>query len=70
MNHLTDEEIGKLVAACNDARNAAAANLLAFSGTRTVSGVIARLMRSSGEEHETLLKLIRTAVAEHDRLGK
>jgi hypothetical protein len=68
MNLITNEEITKLVAACNDPKNTAAANLLAFSGTRTVSGVIAKLMRSSGEERETLLQLIHRAIEEHTRL--
>jgi hypothetical protein len=68
MNLITNEEITHLVAACNDPNNAAAANLLAFSGTRTVSGVIAKLVRSGGEERETLLQLIRSAIHEHNRL--
>lgn len=68
MIQLTDDEISKLLAACNDPNNRAASNLLAFAGTRTISGVIAKLMRSSGSEHETLLQLIRSALEEHARL--
>ena len=68
MNQLTDQEISSLLAACNDPNNTSASNLLAFAGTRTISGVIAKLMRSTGSEHETLLKLIRSALDEHARL--
>ena len=68
MNLITNEEISKLVAACNDAKNTAAANMLAFTGTRTISGVIAKLVRATGEERDTLLRLIRATLDEHDRL--
>ena len=61
-------EIEKLIAAFEDRRNASAASLLAFAGVQTASGVLARLVLACDEERQVLHRLIRAALAEHDRL--
>ena len=68
MTLITNEEISKLVAACGDVNNSAAANLLAYSGTRTVSGVIVKLVHAVGREREILQRLIRAVLDEPQRL--
>ena len=65
---LDQRDIQRLIGALDDPRNAFASSLLAFAGVRTASGVLARLVLASDEESDVLHRLIRAALAEHDRL--
>jgi hypothetical protein len=67
--YLSDEDIGKLLAACSDSRNRAALNLLTYAGAYTVSGVLTKLMHAHGAERQLLMDLIGATLAEHDRLS-
>ena len=66
MDSLTPPEIEKLVAACADPDNTSVRNLFAYSGARTVTGIIARMTLVSPEDRTVLIELIRRAIAEHD----
>jgi hypothetical protein len=65
MDPLTPAEIEKLVAACRDADNNAVRDLFAYSGARTVTGIIARLTIVAPETRAVMHSLIRRAIAEH-----
>ena len=66
MEPLTPLEIEKLVAACRDTHNNAIRDLFAYSGARTVTGIIARLTIVPEETREVIHALIRRAIAEHE----
>jgi hypothetical protein len=66
MEPLTPLEIEKLVAACRDTQNNAIRDLFAYSGARTVTGIIARLTIVPEETREVIHALIRRAIAEHE----
>ena len=66
MDSLTPEEVEKLVAACRDADNNAVRDLFAYSGARTVTGIIARLTIVPPETRDIMHALIRRAIAEHE----
>jgi hypothetical protein len=66
MEPLTPAEIEKLVAACRDSDNNAVRDLFAYSGARTVTGIIARLTIVAPEIREVMHALIRRAIAEHE----
>jgi hypothetical protein len=59
MNLLTDHEIERLIQTCADERDVAARNLFAFTGARSVSGVLACLLLSEGPDREQLLAIVR-----------
>ena len=66
MEPLTPTEIEKLVAACRDSDNNAVRDLFAYSGARTVTGIIARLALVPAETRDVLHALIRRAIADHE----
>jgi hypothetical protein len=66
MEPLTPHEIETLVAACRDSENNAVRDLFAYSGARTVTGIIARLTIVPSETREVMHVLIRRAIAEHE----
>ena len=66
MDPLTPAEIEKLVVVCRDVDNNAVRDLFAYSGARTVTGIIARLTIVAPETRAVMHALIRRAIAEHE----
>jgi len=60
---LTEDDVRRFVEACNDPTNAAARETMRASGASSASGVVARLILSSGEQRDQLLNLIRLAIS-------
>lgn len=59
---LSNEELEKLVHLLADRSNRAGRDLLAFSGARSVAGIVTKMMIMDGPERRVLLLAIRRAL--------
>lgn len=59
---LSNEELEKLVQLLADRSNRAGGDLLAFSGARSVAGIVTKMMIVDGAERRVLLVAIRRAL--------
>lgn len=59
---LTDEDVRRFVDACGDPTNTAAQEAMLVAGASSATGVLARVILSTGDERGRLLDLIRRAI--------
>ena len=60
---LTDEEISELTELLANTANANANDLLAFSGVRSIAGLMTRIVLAEPSERALLLKAVRRTIA-------
>lgn len=62
MTKLSDDQIRLLIEACADPLNEQTQQILAYANVRTATGLVGRLMLSSGEERDALEKIVKKLI--------
>lgn len=60
---LSDEEVRLFAEACTDPSHPAAREVMLAAGANSASGVLARILITSGADRQRLVELVRSAVS-------